>query len=144
MLMLMLDNPDFIFDMYAAHAQLIIDIFEGMQKIGLEFDGAFLADAGLEFSWLGAFFFAAFLVTALRTGAFFAVFFTVVAFFTRVAVFTVVVFFTVAAFFFTTFFAGDLPGLFLVVLPEGVFLGLVFPGADLLLDFLAGGFLAMS
>ncbi len=44
MLMLMLDNPDFIFDMYAAHAQLIIDIFEGMQKIGLEFDGAFLAD----------------------------------------------------------------------------------------------------
>ena len=44
MLMLMLDEPDFIYDMMAAHAQLNIDIFEGMQALGLSFDGAFLSD----------------------------------------------------------------------------------------------------
>ena len=44
MLMLMLDDPEFMFDMFAAHAQLIIDIFDGMRNIGLEFDGAFLSD----------------------------------------------------------------------------------------------------
>ncbi|MDF1513225.1 MAG: uroporphyrinogen decarboxylase family protein, partial [Anaerolineae bacterium] len=44
MMMLMLDNPAFIDDMYAAHTQLVIDIFEGMQKLGLEFDGAFFSD----------------------------------------------------------------------------------------------------
>lgn len=44
MLMLMLDDPEFMFDMFATHAQLIIDIFDGMRNIGLEFDGAFLSD----------------------------------------------------------------------------------------------------
>ena len=44
MFMLMLDDPDFIYDMFAAHAQLIIDIYEGMRDLGLVFDGAFFAD----------------------------------------------------------------------------------------------------
>jgi uroporphyrinogen decarboxylase len=44
MMMLMLDDPDFIYDMFAVHAQLIIDIFNGMLQLGLEFDGVFLAD----------------------------------------------------------------------------------------------------
>ena len=44
MFMLMLDEPDFIYDMLGAHAQLIIDIFNAMRSLGLEFDGAFLAD----------------------------------------------------------------------------------------------------
>jgi uroporphyrinogen decarboxylase len=44
MLMLMLDEPDFVHELYAAHAQLVIDIYEGMRRMGLEFDGARLAD----------------------------------------------------------------------------------------------------
>lgn len=44
MFMLMIEDPEFIYDMNATHAQLVIDIFEGMRKIGIEFDGAFLAD----------------------------------------------------------------------------------------------------
>jgi uroporphyrinogen decarboxylase len=44
MLMSMLDEPDFIHELYAAHTQLVIDLFEGMRRAGMEFDGAFLAD----------------------------------------------------------------------------------------------------
>jgi uroporphyrinogen decarboxylase len=44
MLMLMLDEPDFIHELYAAHTQLVIDLFEGMRRLGMAFDGAFLAD----------------------------------------------------------------------------------------------------
>jgi uroporphyrinogen decarboxylase len=44
MLMSMLDEPDFIHELYAAHAQLVIDLFEGMRRAGMVFDGAFLAD----------------------------------------------------------------------------------------------------
>jgi uroporphyrinogen decarboxylase len=44
MLMLMLDDPEFINDMFAAHAELIINIYDGMQEMGLKFDGVFLAD----------------------------------------------------------------------------------------------------
>jgi len=44
MLMLMLDDPDFIYELFAAHAQLVIDIYEGMRRLGIEFDGARLAD----------------------------------------------------------------------------------------------------
>jgi uroporphyrinogen decarboxylase len=44
MLMLMLDNPGFIHELYAAHAEVVIGIFEGMRKLGIEFDGARLAD----------------------------------------------------------------------------------------------------
>ncbi|MCD6519223.1 MAG: hypothetical protein J7M05_04795 [Anaerolineae bacterium] len=40
----MLDRPNFIFDLLAAHTQLVIDIYEGMRKLGIEFDGVFLAD----------------------------------------------------------------------------------------------------
>ena len=43
-LILMLEQPDFIHDMYAAHVQLVIDIFDELIKLGVEFDGARLAD----------------------------------------------------------------------------------------------------
>ena len=44
MMMLMLDEPAFIHELFAAHAQLAIDIYEGMKERGMSFDGAFLAD----------------------------------------------------------------------------------------------------
>lgn len=44
MLMLMLDRPEFVADMYADHARLVIEIYEGMVAQGLTFDAAFLAD----------------------------------------------------------------------------------------------------
>jgi uroporphyrinogen decarboxylase len=44
LLMWMLDTPDFIHELFAAHAQLVVDIYEGMREIGIEFDGALLAD----------------------------------------------------------------------------------------------------
>ena len=44
LLIYLLEEPDFIHELFAAHAQLIIDIFEGMRSLGLEFDGALLAD----------------------------------------------------------------------------------------------------
>ena len=44
LLILMLDDPGFVSDMFGAHAQLTIDIYEGMRGVGLEFDGAWLSD----------------------------------------------------------------------------------------------------
>ena len=44
MLMLMLDDPSYIHELFAAHAQLVIDIYEGMKRMGMQFDGAFLSD----------------------------------------------------------------------------------------------------
>ncbi len=44
MLVSMLEQPDFIHELFAAHAQLVIDLYEGMRARGMEFDGAFLAD----------------------------------------------------------------------------------------------------
>jgi uroporphyrinogen decarboxylase len=44
MLVSMLEEPDFIHELYAAHAQLVIDIYAGMRAKGMEFDGAFLSD----------------------------------------------------------------------------------------------------
>jgi uroporphyrinogen decarboxylase len=44
MLMSMLDEPEFIYELMAAHAQLVIDLYEGMRRLGMEFDGAFLSD----------------------------------------------------------------------------------------------------
>ena len=44
LLMGLLDKPDFIHELFAAHAQLVIDIYEGMRRMGIEFDGARLAD----------------------------------------------------------------------------------------------------
>lgn len=43
-LMLMIEQPDLIHDMFAAHSQLIIDIYDGMRRLGIEFDGARMAD----------------------------------------------------------------------------------------------------
>ena len=44
MLMLMLEEPGFIHELYSAHAQLVIDIYQGMRHLGLVFDAAFLSD----------------------------------------------------------------------------------------------------
>ena len=43
-LMLMLDRPELIADMYAAHTELAIDLYRAMRDMGLEFDGARMAD----------------------------------------------------------------------------------------------------
>ena len=44
MLMAMLEEPNFIHELFAAHTQLVIDIYEGMRLLGMDFDGAFIAD----------------------------------------------------------------------------------------------------
>ena len=44
MLIAMIEEPEWPADMMAAHAQLIIDIYDGMKTAGFEFDGAWLAD----------------------------------------------------------------------------------------------------
>jgi uroporphyrinogen decarboxylase len=44
MLVSMLQEPDFIHELFAAHAQLVIDLYEGMRRKGMEFDAAFLSD----------------------------------------------------------------------------------------------------
>jgi uroporphyrinogen decarboxylase len=41
---LMIEDPEFISDLFAAHAQVIIDIFDDFCRRGLEFDGARMAD----------------------------------------------------------------------------------------------------
>jgi uroporphyrinogen decarboxylase len=43
-LMLMLEEPDFISEMYEAHTRMVIDLFEGMRKRGMEFDAGRLND----------------------------------------------------------------------------------------------------
>ena len=43
-LILMLEDPDFIHELFAAHAQLVIDIYEGFVSRGMVFDAARLAD----------------------------------------------------------------------------------------------------
>ena len=43
-LMQMLTDPELIHTLFTAHAQLIIDIFEGMRDRGLAFDGVFRPD----------------------------------------------------------------------------------------------------
>lgn len=43
-MMLMKEDPAFIQDMYEAQVQLVIDIYEGMVKLGMNFDGAYIAD----------------------------------------------------------------------------------------------------
>jgi uroporphyrinogen decarboxylase len=44
MLMLLIEDPDFITDIYATHAQLIIDLYNNIKALGIAFDGARLAD----------------------------------------------------------------------------------------------------
>jgi uroporphyrinogen decarboxylase len=43
-MMLMLEEPELIHELYAAQTRLMIDIYEGFRSRGMEFDGAFLAD----------------------------------------------------------------------------------------------------
>jgi uroporphyrinogen decarboxylase len=44
MLVAMIEDPAFVHELFAAHAQLVIDIYEQMLALGMVFDGAFLAD----------------------------------------------------------------------------------------------------
>jgi uroporphyrinogen decarboxylase len=44
MLVAMLEDPAFVHQLFEAHAQLVMDLFDGFQKAGVEFDGVFLAD----------------------------------------------------------------------------------------------------
>ena len=44
LLIQMLTEPALVQTLFAAHAQLVIDIFEGLRDLGLTFDGVFLAD----------------------------------------------------------------------------------------------------
>ena len=44
LLVWLIEDPDFIYDLFATHTQLMIDIYEGFKELGVEFDGAFLAD----------------------------------------------------------------------------------------------------
>jgi uroporphyrinogen decarboxylase len=44
MLTAMIDEPEWPLEMMAAHAQLIIDLYEGMKAEGFDFDGAWLSD----------------------------------------------------------------------------------------------------
>lgn len=43
-LMAMVGEPDFITELFAAHTQLILDIYEGMRRQGMEFDAAWFND----------------------------------------------------------------------------------------------------
>jgi uroporphyrinogen decarboxylase len=43
-MMLMLDKPDFVHEIFGAQAKLMVDIYEGFRRRGVEFDGVFLAD----------------------------------------------------------------------------------------------------
>jgi uroporphyrinogen decarboxylase len=44
MLVWMHEDPDLATDMFATHAQLIIDLYEGIKAQGVEYDGAWLSD----------------------------------------------------------------------------------------------------
>jgi uroporphyrinogen decarboxylase len=44
LLVLMLDDPAFCHELFASHAQLVMDIFDGMRRQGIAFDGALLSD----------------------------------------------------------------------------------------------------
>lgn len=43
-MILMKQDPEFVRELYSAHTQLVIDIFEGMLDLGIDFDGVFIAD----------------------------------------------------------------------------------------------------
>lgn len=44
MLVALIEEPEWIVDMFAVHTQLIIDLYEGMRQQGVEFDAAWLSD----------------------------------------------------------------------------------------------------
>lgn len=43
-LMAMVDDPGFITELFAAHTQLMIDLYEGMRRMGMDFDAAWFND----------------------------------------------------------------------------------------------------
>jgi len=44
LLMLMIEDTDFVLDMFDAHTRLMIDLYEGFKAHGIQFDGAWFAD----------------------------------------------------------------------------------------------------
>ncbi len=44
LLMWMLDEPDLIQDLFAAHTQLAMDLYDGIKGLGIRFDGAWVSD----------------------------------------------------------------------------------------------------
>ncbi len=44
LLIWMLDEPDLVEDMFAAHTQLALDLYDGMMEMGVQFDGAWVSD----------------------------------------------------------------------------------------------------
>lgn len=44
LLVWMLEDPEWIAEMFAAHTRLILDLYDGLKSAGLEFDGAWLSD----------------------------------------------------------------------------------------------------
>jgi len=44
LLIWMLDDPDLVEDMFAAHTQLALDLYDGMKEMGVQFDGAWVSD----------------------------------------------------------------------------------------------------
>jgi uroporphyrinogen decarboxylase len=44
LLVWMLEDPELVDEMFATHAQLIVDLYEGIKARGVEFDGAWLSD----------------------------------------------------------------------------------------------------
>ena len=44
LLIWMHDVPDLVTDMFATHTQMLIDLYEGIKALGVEYDGAFFSD----------------------------------------------------------------------------------------------------
>ena len=44
LLISMLEDPDWVHELFAAHVRLVIELYDGMRKLGIEFDGARMAD----------------------------------------------------------------------------------------------------
>ncbi len=44
LLIWMLDDPDLVKDMFAAHTKLALDLYDGMKEMGVQFDGAWVSD----------------------------------------------------------------------------------------------------
>jgi uroporphyrinogen decarboxylase len=44
LLIAMIEEPEFIVDMFATHTQMIIDLYEGLKALGIEYDAAWFSD----------------------------------------------------------------------------------------------------
>jgi uroporphyrinogen decarboxylase len=44
MMVWMHEDPDFVVDMFATHTQLVIDLYEGIRELGVEYDAAWFSD----------------------------------------------------------------------------------------------------